>query len=199
MRYGREARRQAPVFRKATAGKQGNYKNMNRKIISNSKEQTQKFAAEMAKEILARAIGNEAVVLALSGDLGAGKTTFTQGFIKSLGVKNHITSPTFVIFRKYEFNSVSSDAPLWRGSESRPERRERQGKRNVYHFDLYRIEKTEEILDLGFKEIISNPENIVLVEWPEKIKNVLPKNTIWIEFGHGKNLDQRLIKISDVL
>jgi len=60
---------------------------------------------------------------------------------------------------------------------------------------LYRIKNSKEILALGFKKIINNPENIVLIEWPEVIKKLLPKNTVWINFEHGKKNNQRFIKI----
>lgn len=64
---------------------------------------------------------------------------------------------------------------------------------NVYHLDLYRIHKPKELLDLGFKKIISDPENIVLIEWPERIKKLLPKNIIWIVLEHGKNENERIM------
>lgn len=94
-------------------------------------------------------------VLALRGDLGGGKTTFLQGFAKGLGIKEKILSPTYNIYKRYGI---------------------------FYHFDCYRIENPEEILALGFKEIISNPKNIVAIEWAEKIETILPKNTHWLDF-----------------
>ncbi|TSC96142.1 MAG: putative ATP/GTP hydrolase [Parcubacteria group bacterium Athens1014_26] len=149
-------------------------------MISKSKIQTQKFAAGLAKKILKQPIKNT-VVLALSGELGSGKTTFVQGFMKGLGVKHHITSPTFIIFRKHKIEGMCFGY--------------------VYHFDLYRIEKSKEIIDLGFKKIINPPtsefKNLILIEWPEKIKNILPKDTMWIEFGHGKQINIRKINIKN--
>ena len=143
-------------------------------IISKSKAQTQKLASKLAKKIISDGVSKYAKVLALIGDLGAGKTAFTQGFIKSFGVKTHIPSPTFVIYRKYPIDLKF---------------------KNIYHFDLYRVEKSKEILDLDFKKIIQNPENIVLIEWPEKILKFLPKNTIKVFFGHHKKETHRSIKI----
>lgn len=147
-----------------------------------SKIHTQKFAAKLAKKIL-RTTSYElrAKVIALQGDLGAGKTTFTQGFLKALGVTHHVTSPTFLIVRKYEIST-----PLQRGVAHY---------HHAYHFDLYRIQKPKELLDLGFKKIISDPHAIVLIEWPERIEKILPKNTVWIHFEHGKNASQRLIRL----
>ena len=97
----------------------------------------------------------KAIVLALRGELGAGKTTFVQGLAKGLGIKEKITSPTFTIVKRFN---------------------------NFYHIDCYRIKKTKEILVLDFEEMISNPKNIIAIEWADQIKEIMPKNTIWINF-----------------
>lgn len=151
-------------------------------MLSKSKFQTQKFAISLAKKILRiTPYGLRAMVIALHGDLGAGKTTFTQGFLKALGTKQRVTSPTFLIMRKYEIST-----PLRRGFTHY---------HHAYHFDLYRIQKPKELLDLGFKKIISDPHAIVLIEWPERIKKLLSKNAIWIVLGHGKKENERLISV----
>ncbi len=151
-------------------------------MISKSKNQTQKLAAVLAKKILRIKNKDGASVLALYGELGSGKTTFVQGFMRGLGVKHHITSPTFIIFRKHKL--ATSD------------KRQRICFECVYHLDLYRIDKKSEILKLGFKKIINNPQNIVLIEWPEKIKSFLPKNVTEVCFSHKKNINQRGIIIN---
>ena len=104
-----------------------------------------------------------ALVFGLKGDLGAGKTTFLQGFAKGLGIKGKITSPTFVIMNRF---------PTKKGKFT-----------NFYHLDCYRIEDAKEMKNLGFEEIINNEKNIVCIEWPEKIKKVLPKNINMIKFN----------------
>ncbi|MCL5017061.1 MAG: tRNA (adenosine(37)-N6)-threonylcarbamoyltransferase complex ATPase subunit type 1 TsaE, partial [Patescibacteria group bacterium] len=101
-------------------------------MISKSRSQTQKIAIRLAKKIVSDGVGKHARVLALIGDLGAGKTAFTQGFIKALGIKTHVPSPTFVIFRKYPLKSQGSKVKS-------------QKFLKVYHFDLYRIQKPKEI------------------------------------------------------
>ena len=118
----------------------------------------------------------DALVFALQGDLGAGKTTFTQGFLSGLGIRKRSGSPTFIIFRKFIVHSA------WYQS--------------VYHVDAYRLKKPRELAVLGFKEMLSNPRNIVLIEWAENIKSVLPKGTIWLRFAHGKNENERILKSS---
>lgn len=150
-------------------------------MLSKSKTQTQKFATKLAKKIISEGTGKNARVLALVGDLGSGKTAFTGGFIKSFGIKTHVPSPTFIIYRKYPIrSSFIIHNSLFRF---------------IYHFDLYRIQKPKEIIDLDFKKIIKNPENIVLIEWPEKILKYLPKNTIVVKFEHGKRVNERHIKL----
>lgn len=164
-------------------------------MVSKSKSQTQKLASKLAKQILETPAAHSeprlrreprrriaATVIALQGELGAGKTAFTQGFCKALGVKHGVSSPTFIIMRKHEVSSIRHQVS---GS-----------KKWIYHFDLYRLRKPKEILALGFKKIIGNPENIVLIEWPELMKKLLPKNTVWINFKHLKKSNQRKITLS---
>ena len=122
-------------------------------MISKSIAKTQKIAKDLVKKIPKSK--NHAFVIALEGDLGGGKTTFVQGLAKGLNIKEKITSPTFVIYKKYG---------------------------NFYHFDCYRIEKPKEILNLGFKEIIQNPKNIIAIEWADKIKRIIPKHALWVSF-----------------
>ena len=144
------------------------------KILSVGAGETKKFARLLAKKVLPRpSKGSSALIIALTGDLGSGKTTFIQGFCKGIGIKRRITSPTFVIMKKFSiFNFQFS---------------------NLYHLDCYRIQKPKELLKLGLKEIINNPQNIVLIEWAEKIKKLLPRETIWIKFEHGKKENERKI------
>ena len=121
--------------------------------------ETQEVGRDLAEEIKS---GPRAVVFGLRGDLGAGKTTFLQGFAKGLGIKEKIISPTFVIMNRFDIKKGSF--------------------RNFYHLDCYRIEKAKEMENLDFEEIINNPKNIVCIEWPEKIKSILPKDIILIKF-----------------
>lgn len=153
-------------------------------MVSRSKIQTQKLAAKLAKKIISKGTGKHAKILALTGDLGSGKTAFTQGFAKALGIKHRIPSPTFVIFRRYPILS-KNNTPAG-------------GQRffNIYHFDWYRMNDAKDILMLGFKEIIGKPQNIVIIEWPERAKKIIPKNAIWIYFSHRKKLNERKIILS---
>ncbi|MEK7664597.1 MAG: tRNA (adenosine(37)-N6)-threonylcarbamoyltransferase complex ATPase subunit type 1 TsaE [Patescibacteria group bacterium] len=151
--------------------------NIKEKYITNNPDQTQRLGEKQAKKIrqLAdkRAAKKTAVVLGLQGDLGSGKTTFLQGLAKGLGIKEKILSPTFIIFRKFQIPNPND--------QSNPKSQIPKFK-YFYHFDCYRIKNSKEILELGFKEIISNKKNIVAIEWPDKIKNILPKSAIIIKF-----------------
>jgi tRNA threonylcarbamoyladenosine biosynthesis protein TsaE len=137
----------------------------NLKNITKSAEETKTLAEGLAKELLLRSENaNRSQLICLWGGLGAGKTTFVQGLAKEIGIKGIINSPTFLIMKKYILSGE------WEGY-------------NLFHFDCYRIEDAEEILSLGWREILENPKNIVLVEWPEKIIDILPSKKIDVEFN----------------
>lgn len=137
---------------------------MNNKYITKNCTETQKIGSSLAGEILSLRPQKTAVVLALRGNLGAGKTTFLQGFAGDLGIKEKVNSPTFVILKRFKIYNLRF--------------------KNFYHIDCYRLHSPKEILDLGFKEIIANPKNIVAIEWPGIISKILPKKKISINFGH---------------
>src|SRR5664279_132953 len=124
---------------------------MKKVVITNSFEETQQLGNSFAAQLK----GGE--VLALYGDLGSGKTTFMQGLAKGLGVIKTIISPTFIIMRTYDTGSMK-----------------------LYHVDLYRIENEKDVNGLGLFELMEDPENIVAIEWPDKIENLLPEKTIAI-------------------
>jgi len=115
-------------------------------------------------------------VFALQGDLGAGKTTFTQGFLKGLGSKKRVTSPTFVLMRRHTLSNKKT--------------------KNFFHIDAYRLKEPEHLAALELEVILSDPENVILIEWPEQAKKFLPKNTTWLKFKHGKKENERIIAIT---
>jgi tRNA threonylcarbamoyladenosine biosynthesis protein TsaE len=146
-------------------------------FITLKSSETKKLAQRFAQKILKIGPKNKAIILSLVGNLGSGKTIFIQGFAKELGIKEKVLSPTFVIFKKHKIESSTNSF------------------RNFYHFDCYRIKKASEVLTLGFKEIISHPENIVAIEWADKIKRILPKGSISIFFVFlGKNKRKIIFK-----
>lgn len=148
-------------------------------IITERAEKTQKAGENLARQILKRKRGRQSLVIGLEGELGSGKTTFIQGLAMGLGIKDQITSPTFVIMKKYRIRTCEGLTSA----------------RCFYHIDCYRLNKPKDLLDLDFKEILENPENIIVIEWAEKVKKILPKNTLWIEFEHI-NRDKRKITLN---
>lgn len=161
-----------------------------------SSAETKKIGERLAGEILK--LGprkNVATVLALNGDLGAGKTTFTQGFMRGLGIKKRAASPTFILIRR---TKIPADLP--RGiRHSRPAKSGiPRGKfQNIYHADFYRLHSAAELKPLGFSEILRNSGNMVLIEWAEKIGKVLPRGTRHVKFFHGRLESERIIKFAN--
>lgn len=132
--------------------------------ITKSFEETQQFGEEFAQQIMA---GD---TLLLFGNLGAGKTTFMQGFAKGLGIAKRIISPTFIIVRKYEVPSRSDSGQA------------RMTPRFLYHVDLYRTQTEHDLESVGLGEILSEKDAVVAIEWPEKLGSLLPKNRWELHF-----------------
>ena len=131
-------------------------------IITNNEKETAKFANDFAKTLK----GGETI--GLIGDLGAGKTCFSQSLAAALGIKETVNSPTFVIMKVYENNSGLA--------------------KNICHVDAYRLNSYQDLEALGIEDYISNPNAIVIIEWADKVKNGLPNDTIYLEFKHdGEN------------
>ncbi|MFA6386744.1 MAG: tRNA (adenosine(37)-N6)-threonylcarbamoyltransferase complex ATPase subunit type 1 TsaE [Candidatus Paceibacterota bacterium] len=138
---------------------------MKKILKENNKEQ-------IIKEIIKKALlgkKNNATIISLSGDLGAGKTTITKEIAKQLGIKENVVSPTFVIMKIYKLESNSKHYSNFK---------------KLIHIDAYRIEDAKEFINFDWEEIISDKENLVVLEWPEKIKKIIPKNAINISLSH---------------
>lgn len=131
-----------------------------------SEKETFDFAQQTAKN------ARRGDIYCLCGDLGVGKTVFTKGFAKGLGIDEHITSPTFTIVNEY------------------------MGKMPFYHFDVYRISDPEEMYEIGFDEYIFG-EGVCLIEWADLIKELIPENAKWIYISKEpeKGLDYRKIEV----
>lgn len=147
-------------------------------MTTESTEETKKIAVNLAEEIKKQPLLKHAFIIALEGNMGSGKTTFIQGLAKGLKIKESVLSPTFLILK--QFPMVLKNY------------------KNFYHIDAYRLKNPEELLELGFKELLNNPENLIVIEWADRIKQLLPKKVFWIEF---KNLgkDKRKIFITSYL
>lgn len=129
---------------------------------------------ELGKRIAADLVKNKSTnVILLNGELGAGKTTFVQGFAKSLGINDRVTSPTFILLREHEVST--------------------HGFHKLYHLDLYRLEGDLEKTanELGLKEIANDPSNILLVEWADKLDKYFPKEAIEINIRKASDSQRK--------
>ena len=120
-------------------------------FTSHNSEETMNFASNLASKL------NVGDVVVLSGELGAGKKKFTEGFLKYFGLANEISSPTFSIVNEYKKDDL-----------------------NIYHFDVYRLEDVDEFYAIGGEEYFSS--GICIIEWGEIIEDALPQNCIRIYF-----------------
>ena len=154
-----------------------------RSIITENAKETQKFAAGLAKKLIKKSAYKSALVIALEGELGSGKTTFIKGFSRAFGVREKVLSPTFVLIHKHQIQNSKIKNQNYISKF-----------KNLYHVDAYRLKSEKDLLKLGIKEIFNNPENIVLIEWADRVKKVIPKTAVWIRLDHlGRN--KRKIKI----
>jgi len=141
------------------------------KYISKSAKDTAAAASNILnKEIKKKRSG--ALVFGLYGDLGAGKTAFVKETARLLGVKGVVTSPTFVILKKYKIK----DSVF----------------KNLIHIDAYRLESAKDLEQLDWNMAVKNPTNIIFIEWADRVENALPKNTARINFEF---IDERTRKI----
>jgi len=134
------------------------------KLVSKSVTETDVFAISLAHKIKAEAENSPketATIVALYGDLGAGKTTFTKSFAQAWGIEENVASPTFVIQRIYPLSNTVFQ--------------------HFIHIDAYRLETGKELMHLGWKEIAEDSKNIIVIEWPEKVADILPDDMIKLQ------------------
>ena len=144
-----------------------------REMILNTPDDLATLAKEVLVEVSLQHIPKErATILGLYGELGAGKTAFTQALAKTLGVVAQVTSPTFVILRRYEITTQAFFKQL-------------------VHIDAYRIESLHEIAVIGFSDLVCEPTNLMCVEWADRLTDALPKDAYHIYFTqpHGRETD----------
>ena len=145
-------------------------------LVSQNADDTRAIATQFADTVRSRMPNRStALVVALRGELGAGKTTFTQGLARALGIPQMPKSPTFLLAKEYKIPSTPYS--LW-------------------HLDCYRLKGHGDLVTLDIHRIFEEPTNIVLVEWPERIRDGLPRDHIEIHFEHAGE-DKRSITISE--
>ncbi|MGN1418935.1 MAG: tRNA (adenosine(37)-N6)-threonylcarbamoyltransferase complex ATPase subunit type 1 TsaE [Acutalibacteraceae bacterium] len=134
------------------------------RVITKSTDQTESFAEKMGKKL------HGGVVVAFFGGLGMGKTAFTRGLAKGLGITDSVSSPTFALVNIY------------------------RGKNTLYHFDMYRVETWDDLYATGFFDYYESG-GILACEWSENIENALPENTIKVRISRGNSDNERIIEV----
>lgn len=158
------------IFLFIETGRQNRYDGL-MLFVSKSVRETADFATKIAGKI-SKNFSKKPIVIALEGELGAGKTTFVRAFAKALGVKKNITSPTFVLIKPYK----TAD-------------------KVIYHIDAYRLKDYKDLEKLGAKGMMTEPGSITLIEWSDRVKKIIPRNGIRIHIDH---IDKNTRKITCV-
>ena len=143
-----------------------------RRLTASPKETGQ--CAKKIARLLSDSKNGRATVVGLSGELGVGKTVFARELLRALGVKGKIVSPTFVLLREYK--TLSSKYP------------------NAYHADAYRLSGPGDAKPLRLGELMKGKRNLLLIEWPERIKGVIPNSALMVRFRHGRKSNERVIE-----
>ena len=143
--------------------------NFNKKIILNSLDDTAEIAKEIASK-LEKYPKNKASIIFLEGDLGSGKTTLVKEILKSLGLSEPVTSPTFTIIEPYLIKD-----------------------KKIYHIDLYRIESRKELEVLGIEEYSAENDCLIFIEWPEKAEGFFSEYDLKIRLSHINEISRELI------
>lgn len=131
-------------------------------------------AARFARSLTLRP--DRATLVTLSGELGAGKTTFVQGVAKALGIDERVTSPTFVIMKIYP-----TEHPPAGGFE------------RLVHIDAYRLKGEHHLQVLGWEELLKDPKNLILMEWPEQAGGAVPTDAVRIEFRYSGDHEREIV------
>ena len=139
---------------------------MQKEYLTKSPGQTKRLGKTLAQTLLKSRSKNRAIVVGLRGDLGGGKTTFLQGFAKGLGKRARVLSPTFIIMRRTD---------------------------NFYHIDAYRLRGPQDLLKLGIKDILNNLNNVVAIEWADRIQKNMPRHTVWVDFNFIDKNKRRIV------
>ncbi len=138
------------------------------RFVTNSEGETEALGARLADKLAPGA------VIAFTGDLGAGKTAFTRGLARGLGIADRVTSPTFTIVNEYE-----------------------GGRLPLFHFDMYRLSSSDELFDVGWEDYLARG-GVCAVEWSENVSDALEGDVIVLEIRRGESDSQRVIEIGGI-
>ncbi|MCI5898280.1 MAG: tRNA (adenosine(37)-N6)-threonylcarbamoyltransferase complex ATPase subunit type 1 TsaE [Anaerovoracaceae bacterium] len=136
-----------------------------KEIVMQNAEETEAFGLALAKRLKAGDI------IAMTGNLGAGKTTLTKSIAAGLGIEEMVNSPTFTIVQEY-----------------------RGGRLPLYHFDVYRVSDPDELFEIGYEDYFFG-DGVCVVEWANQIEELMPEYTIWIDISYGKQEEERIYRV----
>lgn len=144
-----------------------------KKIVTNSERETQEIGKSLWKKNK-KHVGDRAIVFALDGELGTGKTQLVKGLAKAMKIKDDVISPTFTLEAEYDLGKL-------------------------IHIDAWRIEESRELLEIGFQKRVADRQ-IIVIEWADQVKDVLESmvdkiKIVWVNLSYGKNTDERIIEI----
>lgn len=144
-------------------------------IVTRSEKETKRVARALGEEVRRTAFPKKggALVFALSGELGSGKTAFVQGALLGLGVKKKTSSPTFVIVKRFPVRG--------------------RGVKNVYHIDMYRIKSAHEVSTIGIEKILRERSAVVFIEWADKVRRKIPPRALWISFSYAGKKERKIV------
>ncbi len=147
----------------------------NKEFITKNAQETEKLGGTLARKVTPIQGSTlderkKALVVGLEGELGSGKTTFIKGFAKALGIKEKISSPTFVLIKSYKIGKHKF----------------------LIHIDAYRLKDHQDLISLGIKDILNDADNIVLIEWSDRVKKILPKEYLKIHIDHIEKNERKI-------
>lgn len=140
-------------------------------IVTKNEQETIKFAKNFLEDILKEANRGKPLIFYLTGELGAGKTHFVKGLAQALGIKDNITSPTFVLVKKYIIP---------------------KGLAIFFHIDCYRIYDSEDARQIGLDKVLQSPKAIIAVEWAERIEDIIPRPYWKVKMEHAGGRERRI-------
>ena len=133
--------------------------------ITNSEKETETIGEQFGRRV------KDGTVVAMYGDLGAGKTAFVRGMARGMGIDARVSSPTFTIVNEY------------------------LGERTLIHFDMYRLGSADELFDIGWEDYLIRG-GVCAVEWSERVTDALPEDTLWVDIARGSGENDRIITIT---
>lgn len=157
------------------------YRYLMPKFRSRNSAETKAFARRTIQKLIAS--GHRPLIIALSGELGSGKTTFMRGLARALGIRAKLQSPTFVLAKWYRLARAEKISSY----------------RRLIHVDAYRLDSVVDARHIGLDTAFGDADAIVVIEWADRILRLIPKTAIWVGFHHGHKPSERIIEVKKLI